>query len=174
MTSYRRFHVPGGTYFFTVHLQDRRSALLLEEIDILRAAYAACVSVQPFRTVSITVMPSHIHAIWQLPAGDSDYSTRWARIKALFSKRFSPCTVLSESQRAKGEKGIWQRRFWEHTIRDEADLDRHCRYCWTDPVRHGLVSDPMDWRYGSLHRDVASGLIDPAKIEPVEFGEFGE
>ena len=174
MTAYRRFRVLGGTYFFTLHLQQKGADLLLVEIDALRSAYAECLWHRPFETLAITVMPSHLHAIWRLPPGDADFSTRWRRIKAAFSRRVDARGQVTPSMRGKGERGIWQRRFWEHCIRDSADLDKHLRYCWTDPVRHGLVKRAEDWPHSSLRRDMGSGRICAAQIRPVPDGSYGE
>lgn len=158
MPDYRRKYRPGGTYFFTVTLADRGSRLLVDRIDHLRVAYRTVVSERPVRTEAIVVMPDHIHAVWTLPDGDADFSTRRKMIKTRFSKDileggFVPTLRVSESKRAKGEVGVWQRRFWEHMIRDDADFAAHVAYCHENPVKHGFVTHAMDWPYSSVHRE---------------------
>lgn len=160
MTAYRRLYMPGGTYFFTLCLEDGNNTALVTHIDALRAAYAATLRDRPFRTDAIVILPDHLHAIWTLPPGDSDFSTRWRLIKTRFSKATGLRGPQTASRRAKGERGLWQRRFWEHHIRDDADLAWHLRYCWQDPVRHGLVERARDWTYASLHRDIRLGRTD--------------
>ncbi len=159
MSRYRRSHVPGATFFFTVALADRFSALLTEHIDLLRRAYGMAQRKRPFDTIAICVLPEHLHAIWELPVGDADYSIRWMQIKANFSRHFPASTVRSESKSSRREKGIWQRRYWEHQIRDEQDLERHVDYIHYNPIKHGLVTQLTDWPYSSFHRYVVSGWL---------------
>ncbi|MGE8361834.1 REP-associated tyrosine transposase [Pseudomonas sp.] len=175
MSHYRREWVPGGTYFFTVTLADRRSRLLLDEISLLRKVYANASKRLPFKTVAICVLPDHLHAIWSLPDGDSDYSQRWALIKSQFSRALPAAISVSQSKSRKREKGIWQRRFWEHCIRDDEGLARHVDYIHYNPVKHGLVTQVRDWPYSSFHRYVERGDVPrdwggQADIE----GGFGE
>lgn len=115
---------------------------------------------RPFGIVAWVVLPDHLHCIWQLPQGDTDYATRWGAIKARFSQGLAP-GPLRRSHVARREKGIWQRRFWEHHIRDQADFNAHVRYCWMNPVKHGLVERPEDWRWSSVHRDIRAGRYAP-------------
>lgn len=161
MTNYRRIRFKGGSYFFTVALERRESSLLTDHIDDLRAAYAATWQSYPWRCDAFVVMPDHLHAVWTLPGGDVDYSMRWRLIKARFSRAVGLYGYRSKSKREKSERGIWQRRFWEHTIRDKEDYDAHIRYCWGNPVKHGLCDAPMDWPYSSIHRDIRLGKVDP-------------
>ena len=174
MSNYRRIRIAGGTYFFTVTLADRNSDLLVRRIDLLRRAWATTHRTLPFRTEAVVVLPDHIHAVWTLPPGDDAFSARWARIKAHFSRALSVEMRRSCSEERKREKGIWQRRFWEHAIRDEEDLMRCKRYCWFNPVKHGLVATPTDWPLSSIHRDVRRGEIDPEWIGGDQPGLFGE
>ena len=174
MSNYRRTRVKGGTYFFTVTLADRRSELLTERIDLLRRAWAMTHRASPFRTEAVVVLPEHLHAIWTLPPGDDAFSARWARIKAHFSRALNVEARRSRSKERKREKGVWQRRFWEHAIRDEDDLARCKRYCWFNPVKHGHVDAPVDWPHSSIHRDAARGEVDPEWIGGNESGLFGE
>ena len=176
MTQYRRARAPGGTYFFTVNLADRRSALLVQHIDVLRGAYRSVAQALPFDTLAICILPEHLHAIWRLPSGDADYSTRWQRIKAGFSRALPAAAGRSSSKRRKGEKGIWQRRFWEHQIRDDADLQRHVDYIHFNPVKHGWAEQALAWPHSSFHRYVRDGLLLPdwAGNEAASGGDFGE
>ncbi|MGR3503628.1 REP-associated tyrosine transposase [Pseudaestuariivita sp.] len=153
MTSYRRRFVPGGTYFFTVALAERGSGALVAHIDALRVAWAQTVTERPFHTDAICVLPDHLHAIWTLPEGDADFSTRWRLIKSRMSRAVAAPCARHRSGRLKQERAFWQRRFWEHVIRDGEDLARHRRYIWQNPVRHGLVRDVWDWPHSSIHRD---------------------
>jgi putative transposase len=159
MPDYRRAKAEGTTFFFTVVLSDRSSALLVEEIERLRSAYRLAQTRRPFETVAICILPDHLHAIWTLPDGDTDFSTRWALIKSSFSRGIE-ARPRSPSKIVKREKGIWQRRYWEHAIRDEADLERHIDYIHFNPVKHGHVSRVADWPHSSFHRYVERGLLD--------------
>jgi len=156
MSNYHRPLVPGATVFFTVTLADRRSDLLVREIGLLRDAFRRTLEQRPFRVDTIVVLPDHLHAILTLPPGDTDYATRWRQIKSRFSRRL-PKGPLRSSHVARAERGIWQRRFWEHHIRDAEDYREHVAYCWHNPVKHGLVERASDWPYSSLHRDIRNG-----------------
>ena len=138
MPNYRRAFVPGGCWFFTANLLDRRSRLLIDEIETLREATRRTRERHPFRIDAFVVLPDHIHAIWRLPEGDTDFSTRWRLIKIVFSKAIPTTERRSKVRRARGERGIWQRRFWEHLIRDDEDYRRQVEYCYINPVKHGL------------------------------------
>jgi putative transposase len=137
MSNYRRAAVPGATYFFTVHLADRRSRMLVEHVDALRAAHAATLLDHPVHIDAMVVLPDHLHAVWRLPEGDADFPTRWRKLKARFSRAVGGTYPRSASKIRKGELGLWQRRYWEHRIRDAQDWRRHVAYCWSDPVRRG-------------------------------------
>ncbi|MEC5206017.1 putative transposase [Vogesella perlucida] len=175
MADYRRFRQAGGYYFFTLTLADRGSCLLVDEISRLRQAYRTVAIRRPFETLAICVLPDHLHAVWRLPEGDSDFSTRWAQIKALFSRGLA-ARERSDSKVRHREKGIWQRRFWEHCIRDADDLQRHIDYVHINPVKHGLVARVMEWPHSSFHRYVQHGEL-PADwatsglLLPQDFGE---
>ena len=160
MPNYRRIRVQGGMYFFTVNLLERRRCRLLEEgIDDLRAAFRDTQRARPFEMIAIVVLPEHLHCLWRLPEGDDDNADRWARIKSGFSRRIQKDERRSDSRIAKRERGIWQRRFWEHVIVDEEDLRNHIDYIHINPVKHGYVRRAVDWPYSSLHRYVASGQL---------------
>jgi putative transposase len=151
MPQYRRAKFNGSTFFFTVVLADRSSSLLVDQIDHLRQAYRVVQERRPFDTVAICVLPDHVHAIWSLPDGDSDFSTRWSLIKSGFSRGLD-ARPRSQSKIAKREKGIWQRRYWEHAIRNESDLERHIDYIHFNPVKHGYAMRVADWPHSSFHR----------------------
>jgi putative transposase len=159
MSRYRRSLLVSGTFFFTVALADRRSALLVEQVERLRASYRRVQGDYPFETVAICVLPDHLHALWRLPVDDANFSLCWSLIKAGFSRGLAASVNLSESKIAKREKGIWQRRFWEHQIRDDLDLQRHVDYIHFNPVKHGHVARLVDWPYSSFHRYVADGIF---------------
>ena len=159
MSHYRRAKAGGGTFFFTVALADRSSDLLIREIDRLRSAYRAAQQRRPFETVAICILPDHLHALWSLPADDSDFASRWMLIKAGFSRGIPAASARSASKRAKREKGIWQRRYWEHVIGDDRDFARHVDYIHYNPVKHSLVARVVDWPHSSFHRFVKRGIL---------------
>jgi len=113
----------------------------------------------PFTIEAAVVLPDHLHCLWTLPAGDDDFSTRWRQIKAGFSRALPRGEPRSLSRQRQGERGVWQRRFWEHRVRDERDFEQHADYIHFNPVKHGLVERPVDWPYSSLHRWVRSGAL---------------
>jgi putative transposase len=160
MPQYIRALVPGGTFFFTVALLERCRKLLTENLDHLREAFRASCQRRPFTLEAIVVLPDHLHCIWTLPPGDADFSTRWHDIKASFAAQIPRRERLSARRLQKGERGIWQRRFWEHVIRDERDYERHVDYIHYNPVKHGYVERVADWPYSSFHRYVERGIYD--------------
>jgi len=171
----------GGSYFFTVALADRRASTLVDHVGALRGAFAATQAERPFSCNATVILPDHLHAVWTLPAGDADFSTRWGAIKSRFTRAVKASGKMgwnpilrSRSQVAKGDAGIWQRRFWEHCIRDAADFERHVRYCWGNPVKHGYVARAEDWPHSSIHRDIRLGRVLPKWAGGVELGDFGE
>jgi putative transposase len=175
MPNYRRAFVPGGCFFFTVNLLERRRTLLVDHIATLREAVAATRRSYPFTIDAFVVLPDHLHAVWTLPPGDCDFSTRWRLIKSRFAKALPKQERLSAIRMARGERGIWQRRFWEHLIRDEADYARHVEYCYINPLKHQLVARVRDWPHSSFHRDVRAGLFPEDWGGDVEVpGDFGE
>lgn len=160
MPDYRRNRVPGGTYFFTVNLLERSSGLLLTHIDALRDAVRKVRDRRPFHIDAWVVLPDHMHTVWTLPTGDDDYSSRWKAIKIAFAKALPKTERRSTVRVTKGERGIWQRRFWEHTIRDESDYAAHVDYVHINPVKHGLVGRVRDWPHSTFHRCAAQGIYD--------------
>src|SRR6266702_218748 len=157
MTAYRRNFVPGGCFFFTGNLAERRRSLLTDHLDVLRAACHETHRRHPFTIDAIVVLPDHLHAVWTLAEADADFATRWRLIKSAFSRGIARGERISSSRAAKGERGIWQRRYWEHTIRDEDDFARHVDYVHINPVKHGLVKRVCDWAPSSFHRHVELG-----------------
>ena len=151
MVQYRRARIPGGTYFFTATLRDRRSKLLVEHIDVLRSAFRKTLRQRPFAIRAVVVLPDHVHSIWTLPADDADYAGRWLSIKSDFTRRLVKAGVRLD-RNTRGEYALWQRRYWEHTIRDELDFQRHADYIHFNPVKHGWVKRVRDWPYSSFHR----------------------
>src|SRR3954453_16604164 len=175
MPNYRRAFVPGGCWFFTVNLLERRRTLLVDHIDSFRDSVASTRHKYPFHIDAFVVLPDHIHAIWTLPNDDADFSMRWRLIKIQFSKSIPKIEPLSKVRRARGERGIWQRRFWEHLIRDDDDYRRHVEYCYINPVKHGLVARVCDWPHSSFHRDVRAGLFPQDWAGDFAMtGDFGE
>jgi len=158
MVGYRRNYVPGGTYFFTVVLADRRSSALVEYIDALRAAFRAARRERAFTIDAVVILPDHLHTIIALPPGDSDFSGRWRRIKSHFTQKVVAAGATVTRDR-RGEYALWQKRFWEHTLRDDEDFALHVDYIHYNPVKHGLVSRARDWPYSSFHRYVRLGWL---------------
>jgi putative transposase len=153
MPNYIRPRIPGASIFFTVNLARRGDDTLVREITALRRAVADVRAELPFRIDAWVVLPDHLHAVWTLPQGEADYSTRWKRVKAGFTKSVGGTFPRSRSQIAKGEQGLWQRRFWDHHIRNEDDFAHAIHYCWFNPVKHGLVEKIADWPFSTWHRD---------------------
>jgi putative transposase len=159
MADYIRRRKPGGSYFFTVNLLNRKLSLLTDHVDHLRAAFACVKQRKPFHIDAIVVLPEHLHVIMTLPIGDADYSLRWNQIKQQFSRWLPKTEDVSNSRSKHRERGIWQRRFWEHTIRDDEDYIAHVDYIHYNPVKHGYVARPIDWPHSSLHQYVEDGVL---------------
>ena len=167
MPNYLRPKATGATVFFTVNLADRLSTLLIDRIEDLREAVRVTRAERPFGIDAWVVLPDHMHCVWTMPKADGDYSVRWGAIKARFSMAcrragFTPPPPVGRRNggvnpalRRKGEVGLWQPRFWEHHIRDEADYAAHVEYCWFNPVKHGYVECAEDWPFSSYVRDAA-------------------
>ncbi|EDR35318.1 transposase and inactivated derivatives, partial [Coxiella burnetii Q321] len=166
MVHYRRNYLQGATYFFTVNLHDRRSRLLIEQINLLRRSLKLVQQKYPFQINATVILPEHLHAIWTLPESDNDYSSRWRRIKSHFTRGLlnQGCYLRKNSRH---EYDIWQRRFWEHTIRNEQDFENHVNYIHYNPVKHALVRRVLDWPYSSFHVYVKRGLT------PADWGDEG-
>jgi len=206
MAEYRRFYQSGGSYFFTVVTYNRMPILTTSEnLSRLHQSFKHVMNQHSFTIEAMVILPDHLHCIWQLPPGDSDFSTRWRLIKRYFSitkdkpvnpVRMSSTFQLDDSHGAlnpvfalkgilssspiqapieaglrtrqavgfsngvteRGEKNIWQRRFWEHFLRDEEDWRRHIDYIHYNPVKHGYVQNPADWPHGSFQKALQEGL----------------
>lgn len=176
MSRYRRAKVESGLFFFTLCLADRSSDLLVKQVDRLRSIYGSVQERRPFETIAMCVLPDHLHAIWALPESDADFSSRWSLIKSGFTRGLNAAGLRSRSQALRRERGIWQRRYWEHAIRDDADLARHVDYIHFNPVKHGLVARVVDWPHSSFHVHVKRGLLPPdwgGDMREIK-GSFGE
>lgn len=159
MPNYRRAFIPGGTYFFTVTLLQRHgNDLLVRHISALRNAVRITRRNHPFQIHAWVVLPEHLHCILELPPGDCDYSLRWRLIKRYFSDAIPKTEYRTEIRQRRRERGIWQRRFWEHVIRDESDYNAHMDYIHYNPVRHGLIEHVKDWPHSTFHRYVERGI----------------
>ena len=167
MPNYRRLYYPGGMYFFTVNLLDRRQTLLIDHIDKLREAIEESRANLTYHIPAMVVLPDHLHFIMALPQGDQNFSNRVRLFKSGFSRRLPSSESISDSRTGKGERGIWQRRFWEHLIRDEEDLENHINYIHFNPVKHGYATKPTDWPYSSIHRFIKHGW------RPLDWGDQG-
>ncbi|OOZ39288.1 transposase [Solemya pervernicosa gill symbiont] len=150
MVLYRRNRVDGGSYFFTATLRDRSSELLVRHVDLLRDAFSTTLLKRPFTIDAMVILPDHLHTIWTLPEGESDYPGRWKAIKARFTRTLR--------QQSRFQSSPWQSRYWEHTIRDNDDWQRHFDYIHYNPVKHGYVTSPLDWPYSSFAKAVRDGL----------------
>jgi|SRR5690349_2619717 len=175
MVRYRRNFIAGGTYFFTVTLADRSAQTLTEHVAHLRHAVRQTRISQPFDIDAIVVLPDHLHMVMTLPDGDADYPNRWRLIK----RRFTDAVLKSQTEVVRlrnGEVALWQRRYWEHTIRDEKDFERHIDYIHFNPMKHGLVARVRDWPHSSFHRYVRQGVLpeDWAGDFGASSGNFGE
>ena len=159
--NYRRIFVPGGTFFFTVVTYNRTPTLIQpESINLFHDAVNKVCKNHPFRITAWVILPDHLHMIWKLPEKDTDYPTRWRLIKSYFSHHWMekyPHEV-SPSRQKKRECPVWQRRYWEHWIRDNNDLERHVEYIHYNPVKHGIVQAPIDWQFSSFDEYVKRGL----------------
>lgn len=159
MSNYIRPKIPGATVFCTVVLERRGSSFLLDQIDHLRAAIGETRTQRPFAIEAWVVLPDHMHFVWTLPKGDCDLGVRVGAIKARFTRKvksagavgLNPTLRRSASKTRKGDAGIWQRRFWEHHIRNEEELRAYVDYCHFNPVKHGFVEEPGDWPYSTAH-----------------------
>ena len=154
MANYQRVKINGATYFFTVALLERKgNSLLIQEVDTLRDVVREVKAKYPFHIDGWVVLPDHLHALWTLPADDCDYSLRWRLIKSGFSRALPKIEHRSPIRQAAGERGIWQRHFWEHCIRDEEDYQHHLNYIHVNPLKHGLVSSVKDWLHILAQRE---------------------
>ncbi len=158
MVRYRRHRLAGGSYFFTVNLKNRQLQWLTQQIDDLQSCFQSVQKKHPFTTDAIVILPDHIHCIWTLPPDDSNYPTRWRLIKTAFTRRLKQSGIHIRKNRH-GEHNLWQRRYWEHTIKDQDDFNRHADYIHFNPVKHGHVDAVSKLPYSSFHRYVSEGKL---------------
>ncbi len=159
MSNYRRAWCPGGTYFFTVNLLQRsHNDLLVRHIDLFRDAVRSVRLAHPFTIHAWVVLPEHMHCVIELPMGDVDFAVRWRLIKIRFSKSLPDQEWRSATRLRRGERGIWQRRYWEHLIRDDKDFAAHMDYVHVNPLKHGLVKRVADWPFSTFHHLVTQGV----------------
>jgi putative transposase len=173
MPEYRRSFLQGGSFFFTVVTYHRLPILTnLAARDLLHEALSHVQQKLSFEIVAICLLPDHIHCIWTLPEGDSDYSLRWKEVKRLFTQGYlaqiGPGEPRNASRQNHGEAAIWQRRFWEHMLRDQEDLGRHIDYIHFNPVKHGLVKEIEDWPWSSFHRYVTMGYYPKERMDGID------
>ena len=159
MVRYRRNLVPGGTFFFTVAMEDRGSDVLVRRIDDSRDAFRHVRSARPFDIDAIVILPEHLHALITLPEGDSDFPTRLRLIKTRFTKSVGEAGSAIKARDGTG-RVLWERRFWEHTIRDDRDYARHVDYIHYNAVKHGYVGRAVDWPHSSVHRFIREGILE--------------
>lgn len=164
MRTYKRFKIEGACYFFTVVTHERNKLFAsAEAVAMLEAAIAEVQRRHPFDLEAQVVLPDHLHSLWQLPDGDADYSMRWRLIKDRFTRawvRLHGSTAPTASRIAKGEQAVWQRRYWEHMIRDERDFDEHLDYIHYNPVHHGIVAAPRNWPHSTFGKWVERGVYE--------------
>jgi len=173
MPDYRRIRIPGGTYFFTVNLLERYpNDLLVRHVDALRDAVRRVRRRYPFHIDAWVLLPDHLHTVWTLPPGDDDYASRWRTVKQHFSRALERSEYRSEVRRRRGERGIWQRRFWEHAIRDEADYAAHVDYVHINPLKHEYVERLCDWPHSTFHKYVRAGIYPLDWAQDPEIGDI--
>jgi putative transposase len=165
MPNYRRAFLPGGTFFFTLVTHDRRPILCEPAARaMLHGAFDECRRERPFDLLAVVLLPDHLHAIWRLPAGDPDYASRWSFIKSAFTRGWLAAggaeSAVSASRRRNRRRGVWQRRFWEHCLRDQDDLNRHADYIHYNPVKHGFARCPHEWEWSSFERWMGANFYE--------------
>ena len=183
MPNYRRAFVPGGSFFFTLVVHRRRD--LFSDpvaVAVLGSVFRRCLRRYPFSVNAIVLLPDHLHTIWTLPPGDSDYPQRWGWLKKEFTQQWLALGrkdyVVSAARKRQRRRGIWQPRYWEHTLEDEDDFERHFDYIHWNPVKHGYVRCPREWPHSSFHRYVRLGVYEPdwgcftADKPPLDFADM--
>lgn len=169
MANYRRDFTKGGIYFFTIVLEDRKNNLLIRYITELREAFSETQQYYPFDIIAICILPDHLHMIIKLPDDDHDYSRRIQSIKRNFSEKLPKEPIYNQSRIKRKERNIWQRRFWEHLIRDDEDFANHMDYIYYNPVKHGYVKSVKDWAFSSFHLDIKNGIYPENWGDDVNF-----
>ena len=158
---YRRYFEPNKWYFFTLTLQNRKRALLTEHIELLRTSFKKACALKNAEIKAIVILPEHLHTVISLKDNKAGYPGFWRYLKSGFSSKLPVGLVRSKAMKGRGERGIWQRRYWEHMIRDQQDLENHINYIHYNPVKHGLVDSVIDWPYSSFHKYLRLGLLEP-------------
>ena len=162
---YRRLRIEGATYFFTAVTHQRQQLFSDPQVVcLLNIAIEKIRSHHPFEIEAQVILPDHLHALWKMPGHDSNYAMRWRLIKESFTRAYVKnfgAPDRTEVERARGEQTVWQRRFWEHLIRDERDFAAHLDYIHVNPVKHGLVSAPRDWSHPTFQTWVERGVYEP-------------
>lgn len=172
MSDYRRVKIEGAYYFFTV-VTFQRKKILADTMarDCLRFVFNRVKEKRPLENIAMCLLPDHLHCIWKLPEGDADFPTRWNSIKALFTKTYLNSGgrdgKRNVSRLRAGEAAVWQRRFWEHKIRDVDDLQKHIDYIHYNPVKHGLVKEIEDWPWSTYHKFVEDGFYQGLAVSDV-------
>jgi len=166
MPDYRRSYVKGGTYFFTVVTYGRLPILTSKPArDILHQVWAEVKERFYFDTIAICLLPDHLHCIWRLPEGDANYPVRWKEIKRRFTLRYlaevGPGEERNLSRQKKHEAAVWQRRYWEHTLSSQEDIEEHLDYIHYNPIKHGYVKQSSNWPFSSFSRYVKQGIYEP-------------
>jgi putative transposase len=184
MSNYRRWFVPGGTYFFTLVTYQRQPTLTSDlSRSILHEAFALVKKQRPFEQLAIVLLPDHLHLLWSLPPGDDAYAIRLKRIKEEFTTNFLRAggqeSKTTDAEKFRGQRGVWQPRFWEHTIEDAEDLEAHFDYIHWNPLKHGLVQSVDEWPWSTFHKYRAAGHYEPGwgSCEPTTYESiksFGE
>jgi putative transposase len=181
MQRYRRDKYPGASYFFTVNTNRRQRVLTTPPFyNALKSAIKEVKTMYPFDIEAFVLLPDHLHCIWRMPESDADYSARWSLIKRKVSQRCREYLYgsvgINDSSEKRREIGLWQRRFWEHRIRDEKDFETHVNYIHYNPVKHGYVTKVKEWPYSSFHKYVRNGILPLDWCSAIKFndGRFGE
>lgn len=180
MSEYRRTYIPGGKYFFTVTTFERRPILIEEPYrTALRRAIKHVRNIMPFQSIAWVLLPDHLHTVWKLPETDANFSLRWALIKQHVTRYCDDrrrMVEVTESRQRRREATIWQRRFWEHMIRDDTDFRHHIDYIHYNPVKQGCVKKPLDWPYSTFDRFVRDGVYptDWASADEIATSNYGE
>jgi putative transposase len=173
MVLYRRSRAAGGTFFFTVNLYDRQSAVLIDHVDAFRAIVREVKDKHPFRIDAMVVLPEHWHAVWTMPVDDVDYAKRIRLIKGQFTKHLVQIGVPI-TRNARGEYNVWQQRYWEHTIRDDRDFENHINYVHINPVKHGYVQRASDWPHSTIHLFIERGILSVDWATSAHERDYGE
>jgi putative transposase len=164
MANYRRIYTGGNIYFFTLVMYRRQAILCHDDIrTALRSGIMETRKTHPFKVDAWVLMPDHLHCIWTLPENDINFSTRWAMIKRYVTKqccaeKYQRDEWLNKSRVKRKESTLWQRRFWEHQIRDDQNFQRHFDYLHFNPVKHGYVNSVKEWEFSSFHRYVKNEI----------------